>query len=81
MRQGALWSKGCEIDTVGVSISNQLGHGKAAGRSIQDAPAAMARGDVGSDDPGHLAQEREAILGDRAIARLHMLRDQAGQGR
>jgi len=52
---GALWRKGCEIDTVRVSINNKLGHGKAAGWSIQDAPAAMACGDVGSGDVGHLA--------------------------
>jgi hypothetical protein len=64
-----------------VSIDNQLGHRQAAGRSIQDAPAAMACGDVGSGDVGHLAEERQAILGDRAIARLHALGDQAGEGR
>jgi len=75
MWQGALWRKRCEIDTVSVSINNQLGHGEAAGRGIQDAPAAMACGNVGSSDVGHLAQERQAILGHRAIARLHALRD------
>ena len=73
-RQDTLWRKGCEVDTVSVSINNKLGHSKAAGRSIQDAPAAMARGDVGSSDVGHLAQEREAILSHRAITRLHALR-------
>ena len=81
MRQGALWRKGCEIDTVRVAIDNQLRHGEAAGRRIQDAPAAMACGDVGSSDLGHLAQERQAILGHRAITRLHALGDQPGQGR
>jgi hypothetical protein len=75
MRQGALWSKGCEIDTMCVSINNKLRHSQAAGGGIQDAPAAMARGDVGSGDIGHLAQEWEAIFGHRAIARLHALRD------
>jgi hypothetical protein len=54
MRQGALWRKGGEIDTVRVAIDKQLSHGESAGRSIQDAPAAMARGDVGSGDVGHL---------------------------
>jgi hypothetical protein len=34
MRQGALWRKGCEINTVGASIDNQLSHGEAAGRGI-----------------------------------------------
>jgi hypothetical protein len=41
----------------------------------------MARSDVGSGDVGHLAQERQAILGHRAIARLHALGDQASEGR
>ena len=40
----------------------------------------MACGDVGSGDIGHLAQERQAILGDRAITRLHAFGDQPGQG-
>jgi hypothetical protein len=60
MWQGTLWRKGCEIDTVRLSIDNKLGHSQAAGRGIQDAPAAMARSDVGSSDVGHLAQERQA---------------------
>ena len=34
-RQGALWRKGCEIDTVSVSINNKLGHSKAAGRAFR----------------------------------------------
>jgi len=81
MRQGALWCKGGEIDTVGVAIDNELRHGEAAGWSIQDAPVAMARSDVDYGDVGHLAQERQAILGYWAITRLHALRDQPGQGR
>src|SRR5262245_10863400 len=81
MWQGALWCKGCEIDTVRLSIDNKLGHSQATGRGIQDAPAAMARGNVGSGDVGHLTQERQAILGHRAIARLHALGNQPGQGR
>ena len=58
MRQRTLWRKRGEIDTVRVSLDNKLGHSEAAGRSIQDAPAAMACSDVGAGDVEHLAQER-----------------------
>ena len=73
MRQDALWVKRRQIDAVGLPIDDQLRHGEAAGWGIQNAPAAMAGGDIGTGDIGYLAQERQAILCHRAIARLYAL--------
>ena len=54
-------------------IDNQLCHGETAGRGIQNTPAAMACGKIGSGDTGHLAEERQSVLCHWAITGLHAL--------
>src|SRR5262245_4847302 len=76
-----LHSEWCQVNAVSLSIDNQLGHGEAAGRGVQDSPAAMAGGQIGAGDTGHWAEERQAVLGHGAIAGLHTLWRQTRQGR
>src|SRR5215471_17419589 len=75
-----LQSKWCQVNAVSLPIDNQLGHSKAAGRGVQNTPAAMASGQIGAGNAGHLAEERQAVLGHGAITGLDTLWRQTRQG-
>jgi len=70
----------CQVNAVSMAIDQQLCHGEATGRGIENPPAAMAGGKIGPGDTGHLAEVWQAVLGHWAITGLHALWSQTRQG-
>src|SRR4029077_7209830 len=62
--------KGPWIDAPRPAISDELGHNFPGRRGVEDAPDAMAGCDVGAADLRHLADQRQAVLGEGTEARL-----------
>ena len=60
-----------EVQARGLALGNQLGHRQAARRGIEDAPARVARANIGRTlHPWHAAHDWHAVEGHRQVAAL-----------
>ena len=63
-------SKGDRSRRARGAVDDQLRHGLAGRRRVEDAPHAVAGGNVGARETRHCADQRQAVLRDRAMAGL-----------
>jgi hypothetical protein len=59
-----------QVDRLCGAVSDQLRHRLAGRGRIEDAPDAVAGGDIGAGNAGHRPDQRQPVPSDRAIARL-----------